>query len=158
MTLGMVYCGGSLVAAWRDDMAAVADLPEWNEVITRNPGNRDRILGQDRKQFVATMERWMHAYCPHEGEMIPGLPDADVRKMNLPTLVFRSGESDAYHTRETSERLAAMIPTAQLVEPPWGDREWTERQFSIPDGGSLFDNWPRLAPSLVEWADRNIKA
>ena len=49
------------------------------------------------------------------------------RALDLPTLVFRSGESDAYHTRATSEQVAAALPNARLVEPPWGDREWIER-------------------------------
>jgi pimeloyl-ACP methyl ester carboxylesterase len=59
MALGVYYCGESLVAAWNDGMEAVIELPEWTEVLTRNPANRQRFLDQDPKEFVATMERWM---------------------------------------------------------------------------------------------------
>jgi hypothetical protein len=67
--------------------------------------------------------------------------------------VFRSGESDAHHTRATSERVAELLPGARLVEPPWGDREWIDRQVeTAASGQSLFVRWPLLAPQLLSWA------
>jgi pimeloyl-ACP methyl ester carboxylesterase len=150
LTLAMHYCGGSLAAAWTSGgMEAVAELPEWAEVTARNEGNRRRILDQDPKAFIAAMERWMMAYSPSEDEPVPGLSVAAARAMDIPALVFRSGESDVWHTRATSERLAEVLPEARLVEPPWGDREWLERQDTHDDG--IFVRWPLLAPQLLEW-------
>jgi pimeloyl-ACP methyl ester carboxylesterase len=152
MSLGMHYCGQNLVKAWEGGMDDVAALPEWEEVLRRNPSNRQRILDQDRSEFVATMERWMLAYCPCGDELVPGLATADAAALDLPTLVFRSGESDAYHTRATSETIAEALPNARLVEPPWGDREWIERSADHQVNGKLFDRWPLLGPQLVEWS------
>lgn len=149
LSLATHYCGGSLAAAWTSGMEAVAELPEWAEVTERNPKNRQRILDQDPKTFIAGMERWMLAYCPRGDEHIPGLPDADARALDLPALVFRSGAADVHHTRATSELLAELLPRAQLVEPPWGDREWLERQDVHAEG--LFARWPLLAPQLLDW-------
>jgi pimeloyl-ACP methyl ester carboxylesterase len=149
LTLAMHYCGGSLAAAWTSGgMEAVAALPEWQEVITKNAGNRQHILDQDPKTFIAAMERWMLAYVPTD-EPVPGLSLDAARALDLPALVFRSGESDVWHTRATSERLAEVLPRARLVEPPWGDREWLERQDHHDDG--IFVRWPLLAPQLLEW-------
>jgi pimeloyl-ACP methyl ester carboxylesterase len=158
LSLANHYCGGSIKAAWSGGMADVADLDEWAEVIERNPANRDRILAQDREAFIATLEQWMLAYCPRDGEAVPGLTDADARALDQPALVFRSGASDAYHTRATSERLAEVLPGARLVEPPWGDREWIERQAARPEGGGegLFVRWPLLVPQLQAWADEAV--
>jgi pimeloyl-ACP methyl ester carboxylesterase len=157
MTLGVHYCGGSLQAAWGHGMEAVTQLPEWAEVLERNPANRDRFLAQDPGAFIETLERWMLAYCPRGDELVPGLPDAVGRAMRVPTLVFRSGASDMHHTRATSERLAGLIPGAQLVEPPWGDREWIDRgAAAATTGSSLFERWPLLAPQLLAWADENV--
>jgi len=150
ISLGHHYCSGSILAAWRDDMPAVADLDEWQEVQERNPGNRQRILDQDRARFIATMEDWMLVYCPCGDELVPGMPDADARGLDIPALVFRSGESDPHHTRATSERVAELLPQSRLVEPPWGDREWIERQGEHDRG--LFVRWPLLAPQLLAWA------
>jgi pimeloyl-ACP methyl ester carboxylesterase len=155
LTLATHYCGNSVGEAWRDGMEAVAGLEEWAEVIARNPSNRQRFLDQDRDEFIATLERWMLAYCPREGEHVPGLTDADARKMDLPALVFRSGESDPHHTRATSEAVAGLLPQARLVEPPWGDREWIERGEARDEG--LFARWPRLAPQLLEWQASTLR-
>jgi pimeloyl-ACP methyl ester carboxylesterase len=153
MTLGVHYCGGSLAAAWTGGMEAVVGLDEWSEVLGRNPANRQRLLDQDRAEFIETMERWMVAYCPCGDELVPGLADEAARALDVPALVFRSGASDANHTRATSERVATLLPRARLVEPPWGDDEWNERAAARARGeGDLFENWPALAPQLDEWA------
>ena len=125
---------------------------EREEVLGRNPSNRQRFLDQDRGEFIATMERWMLAYCPCGDELVPGLPSAAARGLDVPALVFRSGESDAYHTRATSEQVAEALPNARLVEPPWDDREWIERGQAVEAGGSLFERWHLLVPQLVEWS------
>ncbi|MFB4309688.1 alpha/beta fold hydrolase [Actinomadura sp. GTD37] len=148
------YCGGSIRAAWEGGMAAVAALPEWAEVLDRNPANRRRLLEADPGGFIAVLERWMAAYCPRDGELVPGLPDEDARALDVPALVFRSGASDVHHRRETSEHVAELLPDARLVEPPWGDGEWHERQAARTAGTApgLFVRWPLLAPVLHEWA------
>lgn len=153
MSLGVHYCGQSLLAAWQGGMEDVVALPEWEETLRRNPSNRQRFLDQDRQEFISTMERWMVAYCPCGDDLVPGLPDADARALDVPTLVFRSGESDAFHTRAMSEAVAAALPSARLVEPPWGDREWIERGAEREQTGGLFVRWPLLAPTLQDWAD-----
>jgi pimeloyl-ACP methyl ester carboxylesterase len=157
MSLGTHYCGNSLRSAWTDGMEAVVELPEWAEVLERNPSNRQRFLDQDPREFVATFERWMLAYCPCGDELVPGLADETARALDVPALVFRSGASDAFHTRATSERVAELLPNARLVEPPWGDREWIERQGARAAGGGLFARWPLLAPPLLDWANDVFK-
>jgi pimeloyl-ACP methyl ester carboxylesterase len=154
MVLGTHYCGDSIAAAWRGGMEAVIALPEWGEVLERNQANRQRLLDQDPKEFIRTLERWMSAYCACSGELIPGLPDEDARRLDLPTLVFRSDETDPNHTRATSEALARLLPNASILDPPWGPNEWNERSAARPgaQGEGLFAGWPQLAPVLVKWA------
>jgi len=136
-------------------MEAVIALEQWEEVLERNPKNRDRFLAMDRQEFLDVMDSWALAYCPCEDSLVPGLTDDDIARLNVPILVFRSGTTDMSHTRATSERLAANLPNAQLVEPPWGDNEWNERGIDYA-GGSLFIRWPLLVPQLVEWAGTKI--
>jgi pimeloyl-ACP methyl ester carboxylesterase len=152
MSLAVHYCGQNLVAAWTEGMHAVAELPEWQGSIERHPVNRQRILDQDRDEFVRTMERWMLVYYPRDDQLVPGVDDADAARITMPTLVFRSGESDAWHTRATSEAVAAGLANARIAEPPWGDREWLERSAAHREGEALFQRWPLLAPPLLEWA------
>lgn len=156
LALAGFYCAPSFEAAWHGGMEAVLELEQWAEVLERNPGNRERFLAMDRSEFLDVMSRWMLAYCPCDDSLVPGLDDEDVARLDVPILVFRSGTTDMYHTRETSESLGANLPNAELVDPPWGDDEWNERGAEVEQTGSLFVRWPLLVPQLVEWADRTI--
>ncbi len=155
MTLGVHYCGDSVRAAWTGGMEAVVALPEWAEVLERNSANREIFLALDPAAFIETLERWMLVYCPDPNTTVPGLTDAALASLDIPTLIFRSGRSDPHHTRATSERLHALIPGSELVEPPWGDDEWNQRGAAASAGtGALFERWPLLAPQLLEFAAR----
>ncbi|MGH9027521.1 MAG: alpha/beta fold hydrolase [Acidimicrobiia bacterium] len=155
MLLATHYCGESIRAAWQGGMEAVVELPEWAEVLERNPRNRDLFLGFYPQQFIATLERWMLAYCPDPDGTVPGLPDAACAGLSVPTLVFRSGVSDPHHTRATSERLHELIPGSRLAEPPWDDDEWKQRGIAAANGtGHLFERWPLLAPQLLDFGSR----
>jgi pimeloyl-ACP methyl ester carboxylesterase len=155
MLLGVHYCGESIRAAWTGGMNAVVALPEWAEVLERNPGNLGRLRDLDPKEFIETLERWMLVYCPDPIATVPGLADETISSLDVPTLIFRSGTSDPHHTRATSERLHDLIPDSLLVEPPWGDDEWNQRGDAARNGtGFLFERWPLLAPQLLEFAAR----
>ncbi|HYA67977.1 MAG TPA: alpha/beta hydrolase [Acidimicrobiales bacterium] len=158
MTLGTYYCGGSIEAAWRGGMEAVCALPEWQEVLSRNPANHQRFLDQDPRRFIAALERWMATYCSCGGALVPDLPDAQARDLDIPALVFRSGTTDLHHRREATDRLAQLLPNARLVDPPWGDNEWNERQDARMGNRreGLFVRWPLLAPALTEWAQKSL--
>ena len=58
-----------------------------------------------------------------------------------------------HHTRRMSEQVAAALPRSTLLEPPWGDTEWIDRQAARAAGEGLFQRWPLLAPQLLEWAE-----
>ena len=90
----------------------------------------------------------MTSSCPASTTTPPGASTS-------PRSVFRSGASDLNHRRETSEQVAELLPRARLVEPPWGDTEWRERQAARNAGEApgLFVRWPLLAPILHDWAD-----
>jgi pimeloyl-ACP methyl ester carboxylesterase len=153
MQLAVVYAGDPIKAAWTGGMEAVLELPGWQEVLERNPRNRQIFLDQDPREFIETLECWMRAYSPDPAITVPGLLDADYAKIDLPAIVFRSGASDPHHPRVTSEKVASLIPAARLIEPPWGDREWIERgEGSARGEGGIFHRWPLLAPQLMEFA------
>ena len=82
--LANYYCMPSADAAWHGGMEAVVELDQWQEVLAANPGNRDRFLSMDRQEFLATMDRWMLAYCPCDDSLVPGLDDDDVARLDGP--------------------------------------------------------------------------
>ena len=74
-----------------------------------------------------------------------------------PILIFRSGESDTAHPRETSEWVHRLIPQSKIVDPPWGNDEWNERVRAVAAGEAkgLFVRWPLLAPTILDFIDNN---
>jgi pimeloyl-ACP methyl ester carboxylesterase len=146
------YCHDQLAAAAMGGMPAVAALPAFKESLTRNPGNRDRLLEQDTSTFIQTMKTWAEAFVPAADSPVPGTSAAQLRALKTPTMILRSGESDFHHPRVTSEGVHALIPGSQIAEPPWGDREWLERLQAQAAGEGLFARWPLLAPQILTFA------
>jgi pimeloyl-ACP methyl ester carboxylesterase len=155
-SLAMVYCGNALTAARMGGMEAVAKDGWWPESIARNPANRERILSQDVDRFCDTMQRWAKSFFPEEGSPVPGLLPRDFAAMKMPVLIFRSGHSDPHHPRLTSEEVHRLIPGSQLLEPPWGDREWIERMQDAKNG--LFRRYPLLVPQILKFAESSTAA
>jgi pimeloyl-ACP methyl ester carboxylesterase len=146
------YCHDQLASAAMGGMPAVAALPAFKESLTRNPGNRDRLLGQDTSTFIQTMKTWAEAFVPAADSPVPGSTAAQLRALKMPTMILRSGESDFHHPRATSEAVHALIPGSQIAEPPWGDREWLDRLQAQAAGEGLFARWPLLAPQILAFA------
>ena len=146
------YCHDQLASAAMGGMPAVAALPAFKESLARNPGNRDRLLGQDTSTFIQTMKTWAEAFVPAADSPVPGTTAAQLRALKTPTMILRSGESDFHHPRVTSEGVHALIPGSQIAEPPWGDREWLDRLQAQAAGEGLFARWPLLAPQILAFA------
>jgi pimeloyl-ACP methyl ester carboxylesterase len=152
-TLPNAYNANPAIAAALGGMQAVTELPDWNEQITRNPSNRERFLALDADQFIQKMREWADWFFPAPGMPISCVRPGELEGINAPVLVLRSGKSDFHHTRETSEKVAAMIPGALLQEPPWGDREWLERLAGdFAEKSGLFRSMPMLVPQLLAFA------
>ena len=153
--LATYYCGDPAAAATKGGMAAVAALPGFAEQVARNPRNRALILQWDRQAFIARMQLWAEAYAYSRTSPVPGIAADQFARMTMPAIVLRSGKSDLSHTRAASEQVAALLPNAQLVEPPWPDEEWNNCNL-IPSapGRGRFERWPLLAPMILAFLDR----
>jgi pimeloyl-ACP methyl ester carboxylesterase len=155
-TLPNAYNANPAIAAALGGMPAVTELPDFQEQIGRNPSNRDRFLAMDADGFIRKMRDWADWFFCAPGQPISCTRDGDLEGITVPALILRSGQSDFHHTRETSEQVAAMIPGAELQEPPWGDREWLERlgaNFKDPTSG-LFRSMPMLVPQILAFAKK----
>jgi pimeloyl-ACP methyl ester carboxylesterase len=155
VSLAMFYCGDTARAASQGGMEAVAKLPNWAEQISRNPGNRQRLLDQDPDAFIEKMQRWASFFLPSSASPVPGMTPADFARLTMPVLLFQNGKSDLAHTRRTSEWVHELIPHSRLIDPPWPDQEWNIRSMAaLEQGRGLFENWGALAPELLVFTDQ----
>lgn len=152
-TLPMAYNHDPALYASFGGMEAVSEMPAFKALIEANPRNRDLLMAWEPEAFILRMRQWADWFFCAPGQPISCTREGDLESIKVPAVILRSGKSDFHHTRETSEAVAAMIPGADLQEPPWGDREWIERlQSSFTEGGGLFVSMPKLAPQILALA------
>jgi len=149
--LAAYYCGESAMAATLGGMQAVADSPFWADQLRRNPKGREIILAQDREHFIETMQRWALAYAPSERSPVPGMTPDDFVRLKMPVLILRNGRSDLSHTRRTTDWVHELIHGSRLADAPWPDDEWNRRLLAQKEGRGLFENWPVLAPQILDF-------
>ncbi len=152
--LAFTYCGDQIVAASKGGMEAVAALPSWADQIARNPRIREILLAQDPWEFIDTMQAWGKAFAYSDDSPVPGMSQEEFARLTMPVMVFRSGLSDMFHTRRTSEWTHELLPNSRLVEPPWGDGEWNYVSTfpnDIKKRRGRFERWPLLAPMLINF-------
>ncbi len=160
LRLAVYYFLDAWEAAKRDGMASVIELPNWRETLEKNPSNRERLLAMDPEEFAAKMEEWGSRFAPASDTPIAGLDPLAFAAIRVPTLIVRGSPTDTSHPRRTSEWLHELIPGSRLVEPPWGHDEWRERLEEYQQTGinMLFQNWPKLAPQLLEFMNEPVAA
>lgn len=153
MQLATYYCGEAGTLASVGGMDAVMNATSWAENFAKNPDAREYIRQMDPRAFIATMQKWAAAYVPSDISPVPGMKPIDFARLQMPTLVFRSHDSDLSHTRTTSEWVSRLIPQSVLMDPPWRDDEWNYQSTSTAKTGqhSLFTSWPKLAPILLDF-------
>ncbi len=152
-TLPMSYNHDPAIAASLGGMQGVAEMPPFAELLTRNPRNRELLFAWEPQAFIRRMRDWADWFFCAPGMPISCVRAGELEGIKVPVVILRSGKSDIHHTRETSEAVAAMIPGADLQEPPWGDREWMERlEGSFKEGTGLFLSMPKLVPQILALA------
>jgi pimeloyl-ACP methyl ester carboxylesterase len=151
-SLTHVYYFEAYLAAAIGGMNAVAELPEWKQLIARTPHNRDILMRQDPAAFMEKMTTWGKSFVPRESSPVPDQMPSDLQALRMPVMILRSAASDPSHPRATSEAVHALIPGAQMAEPPWSEREFLDRMSGLARGEGIFKNWPMLAPQILDFA------
>lgn len=155
MFLAMQYILPYVAEAWLGGMEAVAHMVQLQENIEANPRNRDILLQMEPAEFIEVLTRWLRAYIPKPSQPVPGVEEQDIRRVSVPTLIFRNGDGDIYHAAEVTARLHEVINGSVLVEPPWPRDEWFQTKRRAAAGkGNFFDDWHMLAAPIMDFIER----
>lgn len=154
INLAAFYLLAELRAVQTTGIEGVLRLPAWAELIRTNPNNRERLLDLGPREFERVMNRWLDAYVPKANEVIPGVRDFEVARIQAPALIIRGGIGDHDHPKRTSYELHAVMKTSVLVDPPWPEDAWERALEEATAGrGSVFDPWQMAAPVLLDFID-----
>jgi pimeloyl-ACP methyl ester carboxylesterase len=128
-------------------MEAVLRTAWYQERVKMNPSNHARILAMDPAQFSKIMRSWHDELKP--ADPIAGHGPEQIASMMVRTLVVAG--VDESHPRSGSERLAAMLPSAEFVEAPYSADDWNACRF---EGFALYAALPGLAELLEGFISR----
>lgn len=126
----------------------------WADLVEVNPRNTQRLHDIGAEEFERVMWRWLEAYVPKGTESIPGVPDHQMRALDVPTLIVRGGENDIDHPKRTSLEVHSLISGSTLIEPPWPEDAWERAMVARDAGqGSIFDPWMDAVPTFLDFID-----
>ena len=134
-------------AALRRGMEGVIETNHFAASIKRNPGNRERLLKMDAREFIRQMAYW-EAFFITSGDLpIAGcrLTDEEWASIKVPASI--TGGIDPTHPTEAAQRLARLLPQARYHEPVATVAEW-DANFGGPMPYPITSNFQgeRIAP------------
>ena len=116
--------------AERGGMEAVCRSEHFAATIAANPGNRARLQGLDKGEFIALMRRWRDAFNQGADYPVIGLSPAQLRSMAVPACVVPG--NDRVHPRIPGQACHRLMPNAEYHEVLTEDR---------PDQDIALEDW-----------------
>jgi pimeloyl-ACP methyl ester carboxylesterase len=147
--LGQNYYGQYAEMAEQRGMQAVIESAYWSERIDANPANRRRMLVMDPAEFAAVMRRWQAGI--RVDDPMFGATEDDLRRIQVRTAILAPPASDTGHPRAASERIAKLIPGAELLYSATFEEEWPPLQQQALANYEQPESLPGL---ITEWVAR----
>jgi hypothetical protein len=134
-------------------MQAVIESPYWAERIAANPANKTRLLATDAAEFAAVMRRWQAGI--RVDDPMFGATEDDLRRIQVRTALLAPPASDTGHPRAATERIAQLIPGAELLYSAKFEEEWPPLQQQALANYEQPESLPAL---ITEWVSRAASA
>jgi pimeloyl-ACP methyl ester carboxylesterase len=125
-------------------MDGVLRTPWGNDRARGNPANVHRLLSLDPVRFARTKETWATEL--RQEDAMPGHRDSDLQRIAQPVWIV-NGIDDS-HPPDRAERVAALLPDASLIRPPYTTEDW----HAVRHGDLvLYGSLPEVGPLLREF-------
>jgi pimeloyl-ACP methyl ester carboxylesterase len=139
-----IYYGQFIEAARQGGMAAVCEMPDYQERIRMNPRNRDRLMAMDKDHYIRVMAHWLEVFRRGPAEPMLGVEPEVLRAIRVPAMVVPG--NDRTHGRLAGEAVAGLIPGAVLKPLPIEDTD--EPLLPFADWAPVEE---RLATSIADF-------
>jgi pimeloyl-ACP methyl ester carboxylesterase len=121
-SLAHQYYGQFIEAAQTGGMRAVAETEFFAERIKMNPGNRERLLKMDAREFISVMQRWSVYFTKGADLPVIGATEAELREIKAPACIL-AGDDDV-HPTTAAQNLHRLLPDSELHDPLIRRAEW----------------------------------
>lgn len=116
-----IYYGQFIEAARQAGMAAVCEMPDYQERIRMNPRNRDLLMAMDKNRYIQVMSHWLDVFPRGPVEPMLGVEPDVLRAIHVPVMVVPG--NDRTHGRIAGQAVAGLIPGAVLKPLPLDDTD-----------------------------------
>lgn len=106
------YHGQYIEVAQQGGMAAVCETEYFQELIAKNPANRERLLSMDPERFIAVQARWRDYFLRSADLPVIGASADDLRSITVPACVVPG--NDRTHPRYVGENASRLLPKGEL--------------------------------------------
>jgi pimeloyl-ACP methyl ester carboxylesterase len=127
-SLAQQYYGQFIEAAQKGGMPAVTETEFFAERIKMNPGNRERLLNMEPREFIAIMQRWSDYFTSGADLPVIGATEDELRRIKAPTCIL-AGDDDV-HPTTAAQNLHRLLPDSELHDPLILRPEWD----TLPQG------------------------
>lgn len=143
-----MYYGQFIKAAQEGGMAAVCATEQYQERISANPSNRDKLMAMDPKEYIRVMEHWLGIFLKGPRAPVMGMTAEQMASIKVPTLIVPG--NDNTHASANGLAAAAMIPGSELFQLPVEDQDVPLLPFS-----DWAPHEPMMARKFVEFMRRH---
>ena len=133
-------------------MPALSDTPYFSELLSKNPGSRERLLAMDSSAVLSVIIRWRdYILRTANNPVLAVSADEDaLNRIEVPAFVLpgRDGD-DGVHPRSAGEQLQRALPRSQLVTDLITQEE--QAQLEAAGGDAFAETQIRLAPVIRDF-------
>lgn len=145
------YYGQFIKAAREGGMAAVCATEQYQERISANPANRERLMSMDPAKYIEVMQRWLAKFNAGLHTPVMGVSNEQLASIKVPTIVIPG--NDKTHSSTSARAAHAGIPGAKLHQLPITDQDVP--LINLPDWAHLEDEIVQtLSGFMTEHAGR----
>jgi pimeloyl-ACP methyl ester carboxylesterase len=151
------YYGSFMKLAESGGMEAVCASEHFAECIAARPGNRERLMGMDKAEFIRVMGLWRDSFIQASNLPIIGATEAQLRSMTAPLCAIAG--NDKVHPPTAARKVKALVPNAELhddvvekraddnLKDEWDKKEWAAAEPRIVE---IFADFLRRAEALQQ--------
>jgi pimeloyl-ACP methyl ester carboxylesterase len=143
------YYAQFIAAAKEGGMAAVCATEQYQERITANPANRDRLMSLDPAVFIDVMSKWKAVFEQGKDHAVTGASAAQLATIAAPTIVIPG--NDKIHSSQSGLAAHRMIPGAELHRLAVEDQDVDMIPF-----GEWAPYYDEIADTLADFIRRHL--
>ena len=128
--LGFNYYEQFIEIAKQYGMKGIIESDFFSERIENNESNLERLSSMDSQNFINVMQNWRSFFTADTP--IIGATQAQLRAINVPTVIIPGTANDPVHPRSVGENLHALLPNAELHPPIWSPEEYDTLRLEDP--------------------------